>query len=503
MGNRNPKIRAVNLAGWLVTEGWIKPSLFDAIPNKDFLDGTSLRLKSMMVGKCLCAESGGGSRVVVNSMGTGAVAETPEGSSFYWDTFRLWRINERLFHFRVANKQFVGLNSGGNGVDLVAICRSPGTPETFEIVRNPDDPSRVRIRASNGFFLRVRTEERVTADYQCGESDKWEDENPSVFVMSITKRLEGEFQVTNGLGPQKAPEVMKEHWSTFIVEDDFKFVAENGLDAVRIPVGWWIASDPNPPAPYVGGSLAFLDNAFSWAEKYRLKVIIDLRAAPGSQNGWERSSSRDGFQEWGDTDDTIQLTLHVIDFLTSRVIIQLCLCRYAKSPSLYAVDLLNEPLAGTVSQETISAYYDDGHKAVRMHSSTAYVIVSCMLEASNTELVLPDVNSQDMTVVNMQCYFLLDTDGTIQDILPSQYRDNITQFDCPATSNEPLIFVGEWVVEWGVNGTTKGEYQKSLEAQAQLEAYGRATFGWSYWTLKCAESRYSLEWMVKNGYIKL
>ncbi|KAG9137223.1 hypothetical protein Leryth_026791 [Lithospermum erythrorhizon] len=30
-------IRAVNLGGWLVTEGWIKPSLFDAIPNKDFL----------------------------------------------------------------------------------------------------------------------------------------------------------------------------------------------------------------------------------------------------------------------------------------------------------------------------------------------------------------------------------------------------------------------------------------------------------------------------------
>ena len=33
----NFRVRAVNLGGWLVTEGWIKPSLFDAIPNKDFL----------------------------------------------------------------------------------------------------------------------------------------------------------------------------------------------------------------------------------------------------------------------------------------------------------------------------------------------------------------------------------------------------------------------------------------------------------------------------------
>jgi hypothetical protein len=29
------KVKGVNLVGWLVIEGWIKPSLFDAIPNGD------------------------------------------------------------------------------------------------------------------------------------------------------------------------------------------------------------------------------------------------------------------------------------------------------------------------------------------------------------------------------------------------------------------------------------------------------------------------------------
>ena len=33
----NFRVKAVNLGGWLVTEGWIKPSLFDGIINKDFL----------------------------------------------------------------------------------------------------------------------------------------------------------------------------------------------------------------------------------------------------------------------------------------------------------------------------------------------------------------------------------------------------------------------------------------------------------------------------------
>ena len=37
MDNSSLGIKAVNLGGWLVTEGWIKPSLFDGIPNNDFL----------------------------------------------------------------------------------------------------------------------------------------------------------------------------------------------------------------------------------------------------------------------------------------------------------------------------------------------------------------------------------------------------------------------------------------------------------------------------------
>jgi aryl-phospho-beta-D-glucosidase BglC (GH1 family) len=43
-------------------------------------------------------------------------------------------------------------------------------------------------------------------------------------------------------------------------------MSSNGLNAVRIPVGWWIAQDPTPPKPFVGGSLQALDNAFTWAQ---------------------------------------------------------------------------------------------------------------------------------------------------------------------------------------------------------------------------------------------
>ncbi|XP_021691299.2 probable glucan 1,3-beta-glucosidase A [Hevea brasiliensis] len=483
-GRVNPsfKIKAVNLGGWLVTEGWIKPSLFDGIPNKDFLDGTGLQFKSVKVGKYLCAELGGGTIVVANRT-----------SASGWETFRLWRINETHFNFRVFNKQFVGLDTSGNRTDVVAISSTTGRSETFEIVKNSNDSSRVRIKASNGFFLQVKTEELVTADY-AGDST-WGDDDPSVFVLGISGRLQGEFQVANGYGPKLAPQVMREHWRTFIVEKDFMFISENGLNAVRIPVGWWIASDPAPPKPYVGGSLQALDNAFSWAEKYKLNVVIDLHAAPGSQNGFEHSSSRDGSQEWGLTDATIQQTVDVIDFLTAR---------YAKSPSLYAVELINEPLAPGATLDSVTKYYKAGYNAVRKHSSSAYVVMSNRLGPAEPRELFPLASGLNGTVIDVHYYNLFSdifNNMTVQQNIDFIHTNRSAQLNYVTTSNGPLTFVGEWVAEWQVSGATKEDYQRF--GKAQLEVYGRATFGWAYWTLKNVNNHWSLEWMINNGYIKL
>ncbi|XP_019194607.1 PREDICTED: glucan 1,3-beta-glucosidase A-like [Ipomoea nil] len=480
------RVRAVNLGGWLVTEGWIKPSLFDAIPNKDLLDGTGVQFKSVTVGKYLCAESGGGTILVANRTAASG-----------WETFSLWRINEKTFNLRVFNRQFVGLDTtngnGGAGVNLVAVENTPGISETFLILRNSDDPNRVRIKASNGFFLQAKTEELVTADSKGNAG--WGDNDPSVFIMTNTGGLHGEFQVTNGYDPFVAPTVMKEHWKTFIVEDDFKFISRNGLNTVRIPVGWWIASDPHPPKPFVGGSLKALDNAFLWARKYGVKVIIDLHAAPGSQNGWEHSASRDGSQEWGNSQDNIRQTVAVIDFLTAR---------YAKNPSLYAVELLNEPRAPGVSFETVTEYYKSGYEAVRKHSSTAYVVMSNRLGSPNNTELFPLAGGLKGTVVDVHYYNLfvdLFKNMTAQQNIDYVYNERRGELSAVTTSNGPLSFVGEWVAEWNVKNATKEDYQRY--AKAQLEVFGRATFGWAYWGLKNVNNYWSLEWMIKNGYIQL
>ena len=55
--------------------------------------------------------------------------------------------------------------------------------------------------------MQAKSEELVTADVP--KVSGWREEDPTVFEMTISGRLQGEFQVTNGYGPLKAPQVMK------------------------------------------------------------------------------------------------------------------------------------------------------------------------------------------------------------------------------------------------------------------------------------------------------
>ncbi|CAN1216287.1 hypothetical protein LINPERPRIM_LOCUS555, partial [Linum perenne] len=72
------KVKGVNLGGWLVVEGWIKPSLFDGIPNGDMLDGTEVQFKSVTLQSYVSAENGGGMDVTVS-----------RDSASAWETFRV------------------------------------------------------------------------------------------------------------------------------------------------------------------------------------------------------------------------------------------------------------------------------------------------------------------------------------------------------------------------------------------------------------------------------
>ena len=66
---------------------------------------------------------------------------------------------------------------------------------------------------------------------------------------------------------------LKQHRDTYVTEQDFQFIAESGLDTVRLPVTYGVFGD-RPP---LTGAIEYVDKAMDWAEKYGLKVLLDLQ----------------------------------------------------------------------------------------------------------------------------------------------------------------------------------------------------------------------------------
>jgi glucan 1,3-beta-glucosidase len=121
---------------------------------------------------------------------------------------------------------------------------------------------------------------------------------------------------------------IERHRKTFITEEDFEWLQLHGVNSVRIPVGYWLFEAQDGYTPTV----QYLDWAMEMAEKYGLKVLIDLHAAPGGQNRGDHSG-KGGDPEWFD-DENRAKTIEIFKKIAKR---------YRDSPALWGIELLNEP----------------------------------------------------------------------------------------------------------------------------------------------------------------
>ena len=69
-----------------------------------------------------------------------------------------------------------------------------------------------------------------------------------------------------------AQAALEQHWQTFFVESDISDLAATGINALRIPIGFW-AYD-NAGTPYISGADAYLEKAIGWARNCGMKVWV-------------------------------------------------------------------------------------------------------------------------------------------------------------------------------------------------------------------------------------
>lgn len=141
-------------------------------------------------------------------------------------------------------------------------------------------------------------------------------------------------------------ERIRRHRETYVTEEDFRRIAAAEMNLVRIPVPYHVFG-PDTPEPRgaaalhgrgVPGCVSYLDRAFDWAEKYGLKILLDLHTTPGGQNGYDNGGIV-GVCRWHLDPESVEYCLRVLERLAER---------YGKRPGLMGIEVVNEPISHMV-----------------------------------------------------------------------------------------------------------------------------------------------------------
>ncbi len=317
--------------------------------------------------------------------------------------------------------------------------------------------------------------------------EKWL--TPSLFKNA---KATEEYWLCKELGAKARP-LLDAHRSSFITENDFMWLKNKGVNAVRIPVGYWIFDDVDT---YVGG-IECLDWAMEMAEKHDLQVLIDLHAAAGSQNSWDHSGSS-GILGWHTKPSNIEQAISVLSRLAGR---------YKSSGALWGIELLNEPHPD-VPLPVLMDYYRRGYAAVRQAAGQGIkVVLSDAFRLSELILALKKDTFTNY-VIDTHLYQLFTdrykamTYAEHIDVALSEWSSDLAE----AQYTAPII-VGEWSAVLpmaATNGLTAPQKDRARQAYgAAQQLVFETTAGGFYWTYKTeSDDTWDFRSMVDRGLLR-
>ncbi|CAI7920483.1 unnamed protein product [Closterium sp. NIES-53] len=322
-----------------------------------------------------------------------------------------------------------------------------------------------------------------------------------LFSFLPQERRRGEWQLSQGLratqGDEEAERRVKEHREGFVREEDVAYLSRQGVNTVRVPVGYWTVygegEGESGGTPFVGGGMAMLDQLFDWAEKHGVRVLFSLHGAHGSQNGYDHSGSQDGFGEFGRADSAY----HVTATLNT---IQLLATRYAARPAFLGMGVLNEPTSTWVNAQALSSFYRRAYTAVRASSPCAYVGLSTYADTDSPFLKgLMTGDEHTNVLVDLHIYSVhaeklrqMSLQQNLQ-FLTLNRSAEIRQYQ----EGNRMAMVGEWSLALPTDNDSNDDVKKF--AETQREVFGQARGGWYFWSLKLNRTDDYPNWSFRSS----
>ncbi len=272
----------------------------------------------------------------------------------------------------------------------------------------------------------------------------------------------------------------KEHYDTFISEEDVKTAASWGIDHIRLPIDYNLLEDENGSP--IDNGFGYIDNAVKWCKAAGLNIILDLHKTAGYS--FDKGEGEFGFF---DSEPLQERFMKLWDRIAER---------YAVSDGTIAFELLNEVTDQSFSEKW-NRLIRSTIERIRKIAPDTYILVGGYW--NNSPDAVPDLDApyDDKVIYNFHCYdplkfthqgaywvdgmdtsFRMNIEDSEPAITPEYFIGRFSRAYEAAKANGTILYCGEYgVIDLASPEDTVKWFKAIHEAFEQL-GIGRAA--WNY-----------------------
>ena len=286
---------------------------------------------------------------------------------------------------------------------------------------------------------------------------------------------------------------LTDHWDSYFNESDVQLLKSYGINAIKIPVGYW-AFD-NSGTPYKQGAEAYLEKAVGWAQAAGMKVWIDVSNTDSTQTTVAEVSA----------DEAQSHSLSILETIATKY------GSAAYADTVTAIEIFTSPVALPASTAAVSQDFIE----------QAFTTIKTAAANPNLQVVAPDAAASPATW-ELTAQSLSPTKGVFsvaesmselscpceQQMTQAQHIQAACQrgYDMAGINHSDMsIYVGEFNPATNATMQVEGWTPDVIDdvrryVEAQLEVFEAYTSGYFFWSWSDdSEEVLGVGWGFKDG----
>lgn len=282
-----------------------------------------------------------------------------------------------------------------------------------------------------------------------------------------------EWSLCEALGDRKG-EVVRGHRRQHFGRQTFADLRSHGLNAARLPFGYWVLTEVPASEPYVGPDLDALDLAVQWAGEEGIMLLLDLHGNPGGEN-----ADRPCGHEWPEWTPDKWRQKEALDCL-AIVVSRYCNETSSEYNHVAGIQVCNE-VSESISIDNLLDFYEEAIKTIR-DINTRIAVVLPIFSHFRVCSVVEAWAARGNFLRYYNIVFDLHYYHTFSPMW--EWLSHAAHLDVAAAHGRELYDIPNAVVgEWSCARSKPFKEDEIKEfASIQVSAYGLASHGWFFWT---------------------